>query len=580
MSDLLKRLEQLSPEKRELLEMLMKEEGTGLQATYVAPRTPVEEVLATIWGQALGIERVGIHDNFLELGGDSIQSIQVVAKANQAGLRLSTNQLFEHPTIAELATVVGTISARQAEQEPVVGAVPLTPIQHWFFEQNFPEPHYWNQAILLEVQPGQNPSLLEEVFQQLLVHHDALRLRFEQKEGIWQQFNAGPEEKVCFSTWDLSKLAEREQESAIESIATELQPSLKLLKGPLMKVAFFDLGAQKSSRLLIIVHHLAVEAVVSFRILMQDLQTAFQHINRGEAISLPPKTTSFQQWSRRLMEYAQSPELRQELAYWLAEPRKQVMRLPVDYPEGSNTEASTRSVTVSLTQEETRALLQEVPAIYHTQISEVLLTALVQAVSQWTGMRSVLIDLDSHGREEVIENVDISRTVGWFTSLFPVQFELGEVHTQADALMSIKEQLRRVPKRGIGYGLLRYCCGDQAIVEKLRALPQAEIFFNYLGQFDQILPESSPFRFARESYGPTNSLLGTRTHLLQIVGKVIGGQLQLIWLYSENAHRQTTVEQLAQRFVEALRLTLVHCQSPMSKASHLQSMSGQVESGV
>ena len=556
MSNVLKRLEELSPEKRELLEMLMKEEDTGIQATYVAPSTPVEEVLATIWSQALGIERVGIYDNFLELGGDSIQSIQVIAKANQAGLKVSTNQLFEYPTIAELAPLVGVIATRQAEQEPVVGSVSLTPIQHWFFEQNFSELSHWNLAVLLEVEPGQDSSLLEEVFQHLLVHHDALRLRFKQTEGIWQQINAGAEEKVCFSRFDLSRLAELEQKSEIERIATELQGSLNLSEGPLMKVAFFDLGSDKSSRLLVIIHHLAVEAVVSFQILMEDIQTAFMQLRNGEAICLPPKTTSFQQWSRLLIEYAQSLELRQELPYWLAEPRKQVQRLPIDYPEGSNIEASTRIISVSLTPEETEILLHEIPATYQIQINEVLLAALVKTVSQWTGTSDVLIDLDSHGREEVIEGVDISRTVGWFTSLFPVLLHGEDVQTPIDALMSISEQLRQIPKRGIGYGLLRYCSGDEATREKLQALPQAEIMFNYLGQFDRVLPKSSTFRFASESYGPLYSIHGNRTHLLQVLGKVFEGQLQLSWFYSENLHRQVTVEYLALRFVETLRLLI------------------------
>ena len=319
-----------------------------------------------------------------------------------------------------------------------------------------------------------------------------------------------------------------------------------------MKVAFFDLGANKSSRLLVIIHHLAVEAVVSFQILMEDIQTAFMQIRNREAVCLPPKTTSFQQWSRLLMEYAQSPQLKQELAYWLAEPRKQVKPLPVDYPEGSNIEASTRILSVSFTTEETDLLLPQIPANYHIQINEVLLTALVKTISQWTGTSAVLIDMDSHGREEVIQGVDISRTVGWFTSLFPVLFEIENIPTPRDAMMSISQQLHQVPNRGIGYGLLRYCCNDEAIQENLRNLPQAEIMFNYLGQFDSILPESSPFKFATESCGSTYSSRGNRTHLLQVLGKVFEGQLQT-WFYSENIHQKTTVEAIAQQFVDALR---------------------------
>ncbi|MBR8835868.1 MAG: amino acid adenylation domain-containing protein [Stigonema ocellatum SAG 48.90 = DSM 106950] len=532
-------------------------EGTELEAD---PRTPVEEMLVNLWTQALGLDRVGIYDNFFELGGDSIQSIQIVAKANHAGLLLSSNQLFEHPTIAELATVIGKIKPRQAQQEPVQGPVALTPIQHWFFEQNFPEPHYWNQAVLLEVQPDQDPSLLEAAFQQLLIHHDALRLRFEQTQEHWLQTNHGPFEKVCFSQFDLSNIPMPEQESAIERIATELQSRLNLSAGPLLKVAFFCFGDRKPSRLLLILHHLVVDGV-SFRILLEDLQTAYQQLSHGEAISLPPKTTSFQQWSGLLQEYAQSPQLQQELAYWLVEPKAQVMPLPVDYPEGSNIEGSNCIVSVSLTPEETRALLQEVPATYHTEINEVLLTALVQTTSQWTGTPNLLIDLEGHGREEIFAGVDLSRTVGWFTSVFPVQLNLDKAETPVEALMSVKEQMRRIPKRGIGYGLLRYCSEEQEIIEKLRNQPQAELIFNYLGQFDRVLHKSSPLRLTNESHGKIKSAYGTRSYLLRVSGKVVEGQFQMIWAYSENLHRQATVEMLAQGFVAELRLLIAHCQS-------------------
>ncbi len=532
------------------------------------PRTPVEKTLATLWTQALRLERVGIYDNFFELGGDSIQSIQIIAKANQAGLSLSTNQLFEHPTIAELATVVGQIQPRQLQQEPVEGPVALTPIQHWFFEQNFPEPHYWNQAVLLEVQPDCDPWLLEAAFQQLLIHHDALRLRFAQTQGHWQQTNHGPEEKVCFAQFDLSDIPILEQEPVMERIATELQSSLNLTVGPLLKVAYFCCGFDKPSRMLLVLHHLVVDGV-SFRILLEDLQTAYQQLSNEETISLPPKTTSFQQWSKLLQEYAQSPQLQQELAYWVVESQlieaeekgDTSYTLPVDYPEGSNIEGSNRTVSVSLTPEETRALLQEVPATYHTEINEVLLTALVQTTSQWTGTPHLLIDLEGHGREDIFAGVDLSRTVGWFTSVFPVQLNIDKAQTPVEALISVKEQLRRIPKRGIGYGLLRYCSEDQEILERLRTQPQAELIFNYLGQFDQVLHQSSLLRLTNESHGQIKSSDGTRSYLLRVSGKVLAGQFQMIWAYSENLHRQATVEMLAQRFLTELRLLIAHSQS-------------------
>jgi amino acid adenylation domain-containing protein/non-ribosomal peptide synthase protein (TIGR01720 family) len=533
----------------------------SLERSFVAPRTPTEEVLGRIWAQVLGLERVGVYDNFFELGGDSILSLQIIARANQAGLRLTPRQIFQHQTIAELAIVAGTTRAIQAEQGPVTGSVPLTPIQQWFFAQNLPDPHHFNQTVLLEVHQPLDPTLLAQAVRHLLLHHDALRLRFVREESGWQQSNAGPDEAALFTRMDLSALPETEQGSAVEVAATELQASLNLMAGPLVRVALFHLGEAKPSRLLLTIHHLVVDGV-SWRVLLEDLLLAYHQLNRGVALQLPPKTTSFKQWAERLSEYAQSGSLQPELDYWLAESRSTVVPLPVDYPAGANIQASSQTVAVSLSEEETRALLQEAPKAYHTQINDVLLTALAQACARWTGVRSLLIDLEGHGREELFEDVDLSRTVGWFTVVFPVLLELGEASGPGETLKTIKEQLRRVPNHGIGYGLLRYLSREKEIAEKLRARPQAQVSFNYLGQLDQVLPEPAPFGPAGEPTGPAHSPRGNRRYLLEVNGSVVGGQLRLFWTYSENVHRRSTIESLAQECVEALRLLIAHCQSP------------------
>ena len=364
-----------------------------------------------------------------------------------------------------------------------------------------------------------------------------------------------------FTRTDLSALPEAEQQVAIEERVAELHASLNLSAGPLLQTAFFDLGANKPSRLLLIIHHLAVDAV-SWRILLEDLQTAYQQLSRGQPIQLPSKTTSFKQWAQRLSEYAQSEALQDDLDCWLTPSWTQIPSLPKDYPEGANTIASARSTSVSLSAEETVALLQEVPRAYNTQINDVLLTALVQAFARWTGAPSLLIDLEWDGRENIVAGVDLSRTVGWFTTVFPVLLDLEDASNPGDALKSVKEQLRGIPNRGTGYGSLRYLRGDAEIAEKMRALPQPEVSFNYLGQFDRVVSESSPFRLARGSSGPTLSHRGSRINLLEISGIVIEGRLVVDWTYSENNHRRSTIEGLAQGFVAALRELIALCQSP------------------
>jgi non-ribosomal peptide synthase protein (TIGR01720 family) len=360
---------------------------------------------------------------------------------------------------------------------------------------------------------------------------------------------------------DLSALSEEQQEMSITEVAAQLQASLNLVHGPLVRAAFFDCGPYKPSRFLVIIHHLVMDSV-SWRILLEDIQMVYQQLSAGQMIQLPPKTTSFYHWADRLGAYAQSAELRQELTYWLTAPRPEVGRLPVDYPGGANTVALARTVSVSLSTAETHALLQEVPQAYQTQINDALLTALVQAFARWTGEHTLLVDLEGHGREEVVEGVDLSRTVGWFTTFFPVCLQLSPAATPVAALKTVKEQLRRIPKRGIGYGILRYLCQDTEVTEALRALAQAEVCFNYLGQDHQRVSNQVLFGPVTATIGPYRSPRGGRRYLLEINGRLAGGRLLLDWTYSECVHRRDTIERLTQHFIEALRTLIVHCQSP------------------
>jgi amino acid adenylation domain-containing protein/non-ribosomal peptide synthase protein (TIGR01720 family) len=531
-----------------------------LERAFVAPRVFVEKVLANAWAEVLGLERVGVYDNFFELGGDSIISIQVIAKVGQAGIRLIPKQFFEYQTVAGLAAVADTSLVIQAEQGLVTGPVPLTPIQCWFFEQDLPDPYHFNQASLLKTKGSLDPALLEDVLRQLLLHHDALRLRFERTASGWQQFNAGWDGSVPFTQVDLSTLSVAEQGLAISGITVELQSSLDLSAGPLIRVVLFELGQRQLNRLLIIIHHLAVDNV-SWRILLGDLETAYQQLSRGEAVELPPKTTSFKQWAERLAEHAHSEEVEQELDEWLVRPWEKISSLPVDYPEGINTVASIKSVSVSLSVEETEALRRDMPRVYRTQINDGLLTALAQAFVRWTGQDLLLIDLEGHGREEVFDNVDLSRTVGWFTIVFPVLLDLRGACGPVEALNSVREQLRRIPNRGINYGVLRYMSDSVRVVREVQVLPQPEVSFNYLGQLDQALSESSVLGPALEPGGPHQSLQGARRYSLEINGSISGGQLRLEWVYSENLYRHSTIEKLAQEFVEALRMLIAHCES-------------------
>ena len=538
-----------------------------LDQDFTAPRNPIERQLADIWSNTLGLAQVGIHDNFFSVGGDSILSIQIASRAHQAGLHLTPGQLFQYQTIAELASVVTEVTdgagAKTVVQGIVTGPVPLTPIQKWFFDQALVDSHHYNQSLLLAVPPNLEPALLAKALQQLLQHHDALRLRFKEDGETCQQVNTGLGQVVPFHRIDLSDLAPTEQTQAIEKLASHYQAQLNLAAGPLLQMVYFQLGLQQTGRLLIAIHHLAVDRV-SWRILLEDLNLAYEQLYRDQIPQLPAKTTSFKAWSERLSEYAQSDRLLAELPYWTAAQRTQVTPLPVDYPAVTdlNTVISANTLTVSLSPEETRSLLQRASVAYNTQINDLLLAALAQAFTDWTDSATFLVDLEGHGREALFADVDLSRTVGWFTSLFPVLLELPSTVSEEVLLKSVKEQLRAIPQRGIGYGLLRYLNHDHKIVNQLATLPQAQVSFNYLGQLDGTLDENAWFNVTNESSGSDVSLHSKRSHLIEIIGFVRDGQLHFNWAYDQNVHFHETIARLAGGVQTALQALIHHCLLP------------------
>jgi amino acid adenylation domain-containing protein/non-ribosomal peptide synthase protein (TIGR01720 family) len=527
--------------------------ATTTPASGDGPRTPTEHLLADIWKQVLRVERVSPSDNFFKLGGDSILSIMVVAKAIQAGLQLTPLDIVECQTLAELAARAGSHSA--TTQESVSGSLPLTPIQNRFFELYPTDRHHWNQAFLFEVHRRLSLEQMREAVRHLMQHHDALRLRFVQGPSGWEQSYASAEVDVPFSHHDLAALPSTERAQELERLATSLQQSLELSQGPLMRVAHFDLGADQPARLLLIIHHLATDGV-SWRVLMEDLQTLWEQLGEGRTPRLPPKSTSYQEWARRLSEYAQSDKARQELGYWLSDAYNRVAPIPRDMPEGLNVDGSTRVVESSLSREETRVLLQRMREVHDTQVDHVLLAALTLTLTEWTGRQSHLLELDNHGRESILEGVEISRSVGWFTALSPVVLEARAGASTSALLQSVRDQLRAVPHRGVGFGILRYLSQDTTVREQLARLPRTEVCFNYLGHFDLTRSGEAPLRPASESIGPERSPRSPRSRVLDITAYVSEGTFHLVWAYSENLHRRETLERLSSSYLTHLRALL------------------------
>jgi non-ribosomal peptide synthase protein (TIGR01720 family) len=540
----------------------------NLESSYEPPRTEQEATLVAIWEAVLGKERIGIHDSFFELGGDSILSIQVVARANQAGLRLTPKQLFQAPTVAQLAALAGTAQIVQAEQGVVTGPMPLTPIQCQFFEMNLVKPCHWNQSILICVEERLHPAALRGAVAALQTHHDALRLRFAQTDRGWQQVNADIDQEVPLEVVDLSGLNEEEQTRAIESLAGEAQKSLDIVDGPLLRMVYFDLGQDQPGRLLMVVHHLAVDRV-SWRILLDDLVLAYRQIAGGQEVQLPPKTTAFRDWARRLADHAQSPALAAETGYWSQLAAGGLPHLPVDEPGGANSEATARSHHLWLDPEATGALIHDVHQTYGTTVDDILLTGLVMAFERWTGRPELLVAMESHGREDAslasagngAAAADVTRTVGWFTAIYPVHLAIKPAAGPGEAIKAVKDRLHRVPHHGMGFGLLRYLCQDEVVRRQMAAIPQPQVSYNYLGQFHQELAEREQFGMAPEAVGQERSPEDARPYLLDITASITDGQLHIMWSYSDQAYRAETIWRLAGDYYEALQVLIEHCRS-------------------
>lgn len=539
-------------------------EGSASTRSYVAPITAAETVLAEIWAQVLGVDRVSVHDNFFELGGDSILSIQVTARANQAGLRFSTQAIFKHQTIAELASAASDQEPSKAEQGIVNGPVPLTPIQRWFFERNLITPHHFNQSVLLKPKRRLNSSLLEQSFDTLLLHHDALRLRFSLQGEKWYQNYSDVELNRVFSFVDLGRSSGpmMDKLAALESAAAESQASLDLQAGPLMRAVLFDLGESEPNRLLIVIHHLAVDGV-SWRILLDDLQTIYEQLESGIPLALPRKTASFRQWAEHLRAFAQSPSFQAERKHWASIQSRDGSLLPIDHMTGANDYTSEAVAVAELTDEETERLLRHRVRARQANVEEILLAAMLHALTSWSGQRSLFVDVEGHGREELFDGVEIGRTVGWFTNLYPVW--LGVHGPEASGhLRVVTENLRQIPNRGIGYGLLRYLQDEQSVNEQMEMNPRAEVVFNYLGQFDNLFSQNALFETSWESTGPTLNPIERRPYLFEISSHISEGRLQVKWSYSRNLHLPETVERLAKHLLSSIRHFIYLDESPLA----------------
>ncbi len=529
------------------------ENEVGSDVPYVAPSTAIEHLLVTIWQEVSGRKQVGIQDNFFMIGGDSIKAIQVVSRMRQAGYRLTIKDIFLYPTIAELS-----LEVRQeqllADQSAVIGELPLTPIQQYFFDLKSPVQHHFNQCVMIHAPQGLEEEAIRAVFTCLQNHHDALRMTYAWPDRTILQTNEGTDMPLGLSVFDWQTEPLEEAHALLTEETAQMQGQMDLENGPLMLLGLFRLP--DGDRLLVTIHHLVVDGV-SWRILLEDMETLYQQYQQRQPLKLPTKTFSFQTWAHRLNTWRQQDAFMPQATYWAAVADLKPEPLPLDYPEGTNQMQDTGVVRQELTPQQTQQLLTQTHQAFGTEINDILLTALAMAIRQTFGVHRLSIDLEGHGREAIFDDIDISRTIGWFTSLYPLTLDMRPEYDLARQIKEVKETLRSIPDKGIGFGVWKYLHLPQ---EQRNSHQPASIAFNYLGQFNQqTTQQQRTFQLAEEYAGPTESPQWKRTHALDISGKVNDQTLSIALTYSTKQYRAETMQQLMEAYMEALRTCIQYC---------------------
>lgn len=532
-------------------------------ADDISPRNEIEKVMAEIWEELLDVDELGVNANFFELGGDSIKALQVCARLKQRGFETTVREMFEHQTLGELSARVRK-AVRVIDQGPVEGEITWTPIQQWFFSQSL-ESHHFNQSVMLYRSERFDEIALKKVLKSLVTHHDALRVICRYENGSPVQLNRGidlpDEELYAFELFNVKDNV-TDAHNRIKEAASHMQEQMRLETGPLLHAGLFR--TESGDHLFLTIHHLVVDAV-SWRILFEDFSTAYKQAVSGESIKLPQKTDSYLTYSQKIADYSKSRQVQREAAYWDECENRHIQPVPKDNDAAPNTFIDTEMIDFELSRHHTELLLTAVHKAYSTEMNDILLTALGLALQQWTGNNQFKISMEGHGRESYLDDIDISRTVGWFTSIYPVWLDMSDSeHKNNDErlghlIKQTKDMLHRIPHKGVGYGVLKY------INKKWGSEKNSpEISFNYLGQFDQDI-QSKAFEVSDIKPGNEISPNWERPYAMDISGAISSGCLNLHIIYNRLQFEGKTIQTFAGHFKQTLENIIEHCTGKESR---------------
>lgn len=510
---------------------------------YEEPSTKEESLLAEHFANVLGLSKVGITDNYFSIGGDSIKSIQISSRMRNAGYQVSVQEIFKNPTIKQLALKIKPL-VTYTDQMVIEGKIEPTPIQKWFFKNSNVDRHHFNQSAMLHFNSGISSESAKRIFAKIIEHHDALRIVFTNQEGEITSYNKGLVFPVSLEEHDINEY----DIDLLSELSNRIQSTISLENGPLIKLGLFH--SNGSSRLLIVIHHLVVDGI-SWRILLEDVKSLYDQDILGKSLALPLKTDSFKDWSEKLTDYSKAKSFESSISYWDSIfAHNTVVPLKRDHENEENRFSDQQEKSFILNKNYTGKLQGEVHERFGTQINDILLTSLMLSFQEFFGVDGIALDLEGHGREEFIKNVDINRTVGWFTSIYPVF--LNDKGNLRDTIRHIKETLRNIPNNGADYLLYKYNSKNNSS-DKANNIP---LSFNYLGEFET---ENQSFLIVNEGKGEDVSPKMIQHYDWNVIGMVTDGCLQISLRYSNKQYEASTIDRFIEVYHQNLQNLIDYC---------------------
>jgi bacitracin synthase 3 len=509
---------------------------------YKSASNDLELKLLNIAKGLLGIKKLGVNNNLFHVGLDSIKAIQFVSRSQKEGIKFSVSDIFKFMTIENLCPNVQLVKNTRKNTKEITGTVKLTPIQKWFFyHSTIKSINQFNQYVLFEMNDNVEEEIFQQTMEKLIEHHDALRMKYIIKKNNVEQFNK-PIEKNSFI---LDTFIVRNK-SEVEKVLEQQSKKLNLEKGELVKAAVFTTKTKKY--LSIIIHHLVIDGV-SWRILLEDFEEIYKSIKNKDKLNLFSKTTSFKEWSSKIQSYSQGKKLKNEKLYWNQIVNNKIKKLPIDFKVAKNALNNKDYLSFNLSKKLTKELIKDSNSVYDTEINDLLLSALVITLNDWSKETKFMINLEAHGREDIFDNVDVSRTVGWFTTFYPII--LKSCKAISENIIATKQQLRNIPNKGIGYGILKYISQ-----EKYNIHP--EISFNYLGEINTNSSDSKLLQ--KVSLGGSGYDVQSKQNMIEFNSKIdSSAELVTSILFNLNTYKPSTIRKLGEMYNSNLEKIIKHC---------------------